>query len=184
MPGRTPTRFEIKDVADELIRDYQHDDIREGIDENCHSESRQATVSNDQSPSTMDDSGVSFWDDLWKHDTPFSSSHNNLDRLQSDGYVHLPTPEDVSSIWQSPVVTALLNDSVFLPGSAYLCAHSTFRSHLIHEVRSNAPAREVTPDQPQMKQEWPLGAECHSRVTGRSTQISLENKNPDISTLP
>ena len=184
MPGRTPTRFEIKDVTAEVIRDYQHDDPREGIVENCHSESRQATVSNGQSPSTMGDSGVSFQDDLWKHDTPFSSSHNNLARLQSDGYVHLPTPEDVSSIWQSPVVTAYLNDSVFLPGSAYLDAHSTFRSHLIHEVRSNVPTREVTPDQPLMEQAWPLEADCHSGVMGRSTPISMENNISAIPTIP
>lgn len=37
-------------------------------------------------------------------------------------------------------------DGVFLPGSAYHELHSTLRNHIIQEVQSNAPTRQVTPD--------------------------------------
>ena len=131
----------------------------------------------------MDDSGVSFQDDSWKYNTSLSTQAN-LARLQSDGYVPLPTPEDVSSIWQTPVGTAYLDDSVFLPGSAYLDAHSTFRSHLIHEVRSSAPTREVTPDHARMEQAWPLEADHHSEATRLNTQVSLDNSISEGPALP
>ncbi|UNI19272.1 hypothetical protein JDV02_005466 [Purpureocillium takamizusanense] len=45
----------------------------------------------------------------------------------------------------TPDGTSSTEDGIFLPGSAYHELHSTLRSHLIHEVKSNAPTRQATP---------------------------------------
>ncbi|KAI4942771.1 hypothetical protein J4E91_009690 [Alternaria rosae] len=153
-PGRPPARFKIKDVTAEVIRDYQHYDPVDDLDVSDQFNDQQTTTPNDVSPSTAGHQGPHQGHQYWQRDTTFSTAKDTIDPLHPTQYIPLPTPGDIESIWHSPVTTTYIDDSVFLPGSAYLDAHSTFRSHLIQEVQSNVPTREVTPDAARIGQVW------------------------------
>jgi hypothetical protein len=138
-----------------VIRDYQHYDPADDLDGSDQLDGRHTPASNDVSPSTADGQNTPHQGHLcWQQNSPFRAVDSNIAALEPTEYVPLPTPGDIESIWHSPVTTTYLDDSVFLPGSAYLDAHSTFRNHLIQEVRSNAPTREVTPDTTRIGQVW------------------------------
>jgi hypothetical protein len=57
-----------------------------------------------------------------------------------------PLTDDLSYIWPSPTALGIHDDSIFLPGSAYLDAHSMLRSHLIHEVNADYSTRLSSPE--------------------------------------
>lgn len=59
-------------------------------------------------------------------------------------------PELFPDYWDPIYHPADLNheDGIFLPGSEYFQLHSTLRSHLIQEVKSQLPSRRGTPEQP------------------------------------
>ncbi|KAL6158580.1 hypothetical protein ACJQWK_03119 [Exserohilum turcicum] len=174
-PGRPPKCFRIKDVTAEIIRDYQHEVPRDEADGSEQSDSLQATVSNDPSPSTVNDRSASFQaGSCWRPNTPFPSTEEDLNHLQSHGYVSMPTPADIESIWSSPVTTAYLDDSIFLPGSAYLDAHSTFRNHLKQEVRSNDATREASPDPSRNTQTWTVDVNFDPLGTRRNTHLPFD----------
>ncbi|PSN62399.1 C6 transcription factor [Corynespora cassiicola Philippines] len=163
--SRRPPRFEIKDVTAEVIRDYQHyDPVEDGAEQN--EDERPPTA---QSATTAGGHGIHFdTGPEWHKGIIDGSNANGLSHLQQNEIepppsdteathiqISLPTPEDLSYIWPSPNANGLIDDSIFLPGSAYLDAHSTLRSHLYHEVRSNAPTRHGTPEPPRVAENWP-----------------------------
>ncbi|RYO20503.1 hypothetical protein AA0111_g10044 [Alternaria arborescens] len=177
-PGRPPARFRIKDVTAEVIRDYQHYDPGDDLDVSDQSDGQQATAPNDVSPSTVHDQGTPYQEHFnWQHNPTFPAAEPNLTSLRSTDYVPLPTPGDLESIWHSPVATTYLDDSVFLPGSAYLDAHSTFRSHLIQEVRSNVPTRQATPDPTRIEHVWGVDADYNPDTESHITEIATTRIN-------
>jgi hypothetical protein len=136
------------------------------------SDGQQATASNDVSPPTVHDQGTPYQEHFnWQHNPTFSAAEPDLNSLRSTDCVPLPTPGDLESIWHSPVATTYLDDSVFLPGSAYLDAHSTFRNHLIQEVRSNVPTRQVTPDPARIEHVWGVNADYNPDTESHITEI-------------
>jgi hypothetical protein len=159
-----------------VIRDYQHYDPADDLDVSDQLDGRQTPASNDVSPSTADDQNTPHQGHLcWQQNSPFRAVDDNIAALEPTEHVPLPTPGDIESIWHSPVTTTYLDDSVFLPGSAYLDAHSTFRNHLIQEVRSNAPTREVTPDTTRIGQVWGgVQANYASDVARHITETPLD----------
>jgi len=165
-------------VTAEVIRDYQHyDTLVDDLDTPDRFDDRQTPLSNTISPATADNDQVPphHAHPYWAPNTPFSAAGDGIDTLQSSQYVALPTTGDIESIWHSPGTTTYLDDSVFLPGSAYLDAHSTFRSHLIQEVRSNVPTREVTPDAARVGQGWRGVQENYAEDAARHvTETSLD----------
>jgi len=190
VPGRAPARFKIKDVTEEVIRDYQHYDAADDLDvADRFNHDGQTPPSNTISPATADDQVPSqHAHAYWQPNTAFSAAEDSIDTLQSSQYVPLPTPDDIGSIWHSPGTTTYLDDSVFLPGSAYLDAHSTFRSHLIQEVRSNVLTREVTPDAARIGQVWGgvqenygLDAARHVAETSLDTAPIEESETTNVS---
>ena len=154
------------------------------------SDGQQATAPNDVSPSTVHDQDTPYQEHFnWQHNPTFPAAEPNLTSLRSTDYVPLPAPGDLESIWHSPVATTYLDDSVFLPGSAYLDAHSTFRNHLLQEVRSNVPTRQVTPNPTRIEHVWGVNADYNpdteSHITEIPTRINaVEEQTPTNPSAP
>lgn len=152
-----PGHFEIQDVTAEVIRDHQQQKLSEGPLHETGSASTQSIHS-----SHMTDGGDNRFDAVraWEMAAvmdmmPLSVStcpvsddayQQPLQTSITDTSPELPVVEDLSYIWPSPTANGLYDDSIFLPGSAYLDAHSTLRSHLYHEANANSATREGTPE--------------------------------------
>lgn len=150
-----PGHFEIQDVTAEVIRDHQQQEIMKSPFKRTIS--TQSTLS-PQTASGGDDNfdAVHGWkvlapidrmppvnpDCACDDDTHHDPLHGNIEDMTPG----LPIVEDLSYIWPSPTANGLYDDSIFLPGSAYLDAHSTLRSHLYHEANANTATREGTPE--------------------------------------
>lgn len=150
-----PGHFEIQDVTAEVIRDHQQQEISKSPLE------RTMSIQSTLSPQTASGGDGQFdavhaWNvsaptnmmpfvdpDCVQDDGP---NHVSLQRNIEDMSPGLPVVEDLSYIWPSPTANGLYDDSIFLPGSAYLDAHSTLRSHLYHEANVNVATREGTPE--------------------------------------
>ncbi|KAH6613004.1 C6 zinc finger domain protein [Boeremia exigua] len=193
-PGREPTRFRIQNITAEIIRDYQHS---EATDASCHLDDQLAIA---DSPSMNDGQDTNDGQDprpqessVWQEGAAsedVAASFANVQHYE----VHtkhsetemgsLPvassTPCDFESLWHSPVAIDLYGDSVFIPGSAYLDAHSTLRSHLIHEVRSTLPTRPGTPETCRDEQAW-LTSSNLDKTTSRNLSLSalLDDPRPE-----
>ncbi|KAG9189169.1 hypothetical protein G6011_06037 [Alternaria panax] len=183
--GRPPTRFRIKNVTAEVIRDYQHYDSGDDFDvsdqEDAGGRQTTATAPDDLSLSAVHDQSTPYQEHFsWQHHPTFQATEPNLTSLRSTDYASLPTPADLESIWHSPVGTTYLDDSVFLPGSAYLDAHSTFRNHLIQEVKSNVPTRQVTPDPTRIEHVWGVDADYNPDMGKDQTETLLNTDPVDV----
>lgn len=152
-----PGCFEIQDVTAEIIRDQQQRDSTES----SPSTSLETIKSKDFLHTTGDTYPV-FQDQVraWQtattmdlisaplNDHPEMSEdcQQNLDATVAEATTELPLINDLSYVWPSPTALGMYDDSIFLPGSAYLDAHSTLRSHLIQEVHSSLATRVATPE--------------------------------------
>lgn len=154
-----PTRFKIKDVTAEIIRDHQDYDPLDGM-----STQSDDLLAMEQSPPTTDEHGLQYQGSpLWPKRTgldevtlgfpPVEQQSDNVSLQRSETVsstipIDLSLPVDLGSVWESPIASGYIDDSLFLPGSAYLDAYSTFRDHLMYEVRSGVPTRDGTPNPP------------------------------------
>ncbi|KAH7080302.1 putative C6 transcription factor [Paraphoma chrysanthemicola] len=152
--NKKPVRFKIKDVTSEIIRDYHHtdhiDDVSDEIDEPGHV----ATSSRHNDPATYVQKSP-----IWQNPALIESLTPKINGVQHQTPeqsltqseptsipMTLPPTGNLHSFWDSPNATWNFDDSVFLPDSAYLDAHSTLRTHLMYEVRSTGNTRQTTPD--------------------------------------
>jgi hypothetical protein len=150
-----PGHFEIQNVTAEVIRDNQQQEVSEPPLE------RPMSIRSTLSPQTAS-GGDGQFDAVhaWKVSAPVDlmplvdpscaqddgTHHDASHKSIEDVSQGLPIVEDLSYIWPSPTANGLYDDSIFLPGSAYLDAHSTLRSHLYHEANANTATRERTPE--------------------------------------
>ncbi|KAF2832975.1 hypothetical protein CC86DRAFT_461440 [Ophiobolus disseminans] len=152
---KAPTRFEIKDVTAEVIRDYQH---YEPTDDK-YQQSR-SPPERPPSSSTVDVTVIQPQDPpAWHEEPAFQGTMSNFRDVQGremeDGpsqlnesrlSFDLPDLGNVDTMWHSPSASWNFDDSVFIPGSAYLDAHFTLRNHLMHEIKSTENTCHATPD--------------------------------------
>ncbi|XPS68117.1 hypothetical protein M3J09_000408 [Ascochyta lentis] len=154
-----PGRFEIQDVTAEIIREHQHHGPVEILVPTTDS----ALKEHDRSSQMADEAATHFHDmqawevaatmklmdagapDFTKFDANYQES---LVMGNTETANTLPTVDELSYVWPSPTALGLYDDSIFLPGSAYLDAHSTLRSHLINEVNTSSATRIGTPELP------------------------------------
>ncbi|KAF3050839.1 hypothetical protein E8E11_008084 [Didymella keratinophila] len=182
-----PGHFEIQDVTAEVIRDHQQQDFSEPPLE------RSMSTSSTLLSRTVNGGDVQFdAANAWKVSAPMDMmplvdlnsaqdggtyhdpSHDSIDNVSSG----LPLVEDLSYIWPSPTANGLYDDSIFLPGSAYLDAHSTLRSHLYHEANASAATREGTPElrlDDKFEATLPSGASS-GYTTPRQTAVTEEEE--------
>ncbi|USP81544.1 iq and hect domain-containing protein [Curvularia clavata] len=173
-PGWPPKHFRIKDVTAEVIRDYQHDEPRDEPGCGDQPDSQQATTPGDLLPTTVGQSVLSQNDSCWQLRASFSNSELDSNYLQSHGYVTISAPASTEAIWDSPVATTCLDDTIFLPGSAYLNAHSTFRSHLKLEARSSVPTPEASSDSSRTIDIWSMNTNFSAVAGGHSLQSPVQ----------
>lgn len=159
-PSRpAPGCFEIQDVTAEVIRDQQQQ--RDLVEDSV-------TTADAESPATSRSSRTAhvanraFEDEVHAWDIAaasnlFSALEENcpemdgdyqqgVDSSIADATTDVTAVNDLSYVWPSPTALGLYDDSIFLPGSAYLDAHSTLRSHLINEVNTSGATRVGTPE--------------------------------------
>ena len=156
-----PGHFEIQDITAEVIRDNQQQEAMDISMPTIDSTSTKGTHSPQMTEEFSNQlNNVHTWEmatamDLMPVPTAecpdISAAYQQpLDEAVTDTATALPAVDDLSYIWPSPTALGLYDDSIFLPGSAYLDAHSTLRSHLIQEVNaSSGTTRDVTPELPQ-----------------------------------
>lgn len=142
------SRFEIQDMTAKVIQDHQPQDAIESSDSANDSAS---AIRNCLSQTTNEPANPSDHAHTWGAATELNlmpalaSDCTKIDDMYQQsldlditGPLNTLPVDDLSYIWPSPTSLGPYDDSIFLPGSAYLDAHSTLRSHLIHEV--NAPS--------------------------------------------
>lgn len=181
-----PNNFEIQDVTAEVIRDHQQQE--------SWSYPFQRSMSTQSTTSPPNANGDVQFDavNAWKISTPMNmmplvdtssvrdggTYHDPPQKSIDDVPNILPVVEDLSYIWPSPTAHGLYDDSIFLPGSAYLDAHSTLRSHLYHEANASAATREGTPE-PRFDDKseaiFPGGASS-GHTTPRQTAVTEEEE--------
>lgn len=167
---RPPKEFEILDVTDEVIRDYNGAETEEEEDNsNCtHLHSPSTLVVNERSSETSSNTTngyvpvqrppvISISSPSSQRRTEnavadllyFSQNGQSHHSGEIDPAIQVPIDilPDYSYIDQMQAFTpeGVSEDGIFLPGSAYHELHSTLRNHLIQETRSIAPTRSTTP---------------------------------------
>jgi|SRR5690242_5651696 len=151
-------RFEIQDVTAEVIRDQQQHDLLESSAPTIDSES----AVNSRSLQTMRIATRPFEDEVHAREmtaaidvisvpdegcTEVNEDYKQAaDTSITDPTIALPPVNDLSYIWPSPTALGLYDDSIFLPGSAYLDAYCTLHSYLIQEVDTNNGTCVGTPE--------------------------------------
>ncbi|KAJ8114862.1 hypothetical protein OPT61_g3348 [Boeremia exigua] len=190
-PACKPPRFRIKDVTADVVRNYQHSgttDPPTGLGD------QQDAPSSSYSPSTLEEDDSRFrHGTLWEMNvgsTEITASPAHTQRYGLENPVSgvemvnlshaLSNPVDIKFMWQSPGKNDFVDDSIFLPGSAYLNAHSTFRSHLIHEVRSTAPSRQATPEHYREEEAWSTSSSKLSDVVNEVMPSSVSLDDPQL----
>jgi hypothetical protein len=146
--GSAPGHFEIQDITAEVIRDHQQQETMDISIPTINSTSTKSTHLPQMTEEFANQlSNVHTWEMTAAMDLiPVSAVEcpdvnvayqQPLDEAVTDTATALPAVDDLSYIWPSPTALGLYDDSIFLPGSAYLDAHSTLRSHLIQEVNAS-----------------------------------------------
>lgn len=154
----TSCRFEIQDVTAEVIRDQQQHDLVESSASTIDPES---TV-NSRLSQMIQIATRPFENEVHAREMTAAIDVMSIpsegcpeidedyqqaaDTSITDPTLALPPVDDLSYIWPSSTALGLYDDSIFLPGSAYLDAYSTLRSHLIREVNTNNATRIGTPE--------------------------------------
>lgn len=194
--GGKRTRFVIKDVTAEVIRDYQH---TEPVDAALCESNSQPSATPFLPPADRPTPQVPA-SSPWHGGPSFRHTAGGFTHQQQQHHHHqqhelgmqrseegtasapipLSNPEDFESVWNSPTAASFIDDSLFLPGSAYFDAHSTLRSHLMYEVRSNVPTRQVTPDAYPNEDIWPTRSELTvATVHNADMRMTLEGSRPE-----
>lgn len=166
--------YEILDVTAEVIRDYsipspdteEHRRSRDSdydLGSQWHYDSPvQSSPAMESSPATMRPPPTALYGPSGDDRSPSSARQTesavaNLMYL-SQGGIPPSHPEPLNPVPMNMVMGDYMDhlqtftpegtseDGVFLPGSAYHELHSTLRSHIIQEVQSSAPTRQVTPE--------------------------------------
>ncbi|UPX18534.1 uncharacterized protein EKO05_0008831 [Ascochyta rabiei] len=155
-----PGGFQIQDITAEVIREQQH---REEVERSALT-IEPASAEHDRSPRLADEAAKHFdaaysWETAAAVDQMLVASEVCTkidDNCQQSLFVGntgtanpLPVVNELSYEWSIPTALGSYDDSIFLPGSAYLDAHSTLRSHLIQEVNISSATRTRTPELPQ-----------------------------------
>ncbi|KAJ6198772.1 C6 zinc finger domain-containing protein [Bipolaris maydis] len=152
-PGLPPKRFRIKDITAEVMRDY-HGSVVTAIPRL----SRSMT----------------------------GASHFQMAR--AGGKTHLIRTLRISRVRldpkntypylllqiQNPVVAAHPDNTIFLPGCAYLNAHAAFRSHLKQQAGSNDHTPEASRDSSKDTHIWPVDTDFDAVAKRRTTQLPFE----------
>ncbi|KAL6707714.1 hypothetical protein ACN47E_003835 [Coniothyrium glycines] len=172
-----PAKFKIKDVTAEIIRDCQQYELTDDGSSPLDTHSLTST-----SPITGDSQKLMVGpNNLWQTGNMLVGiaklgrneelRSTSAPRVTADIPTSMPTAIEVGAVRRRPFATGFSDDSVFLPGSAYLDAHSMFRDHLIEEVRSNIITREATPNA------------CHSQATRISDGDTTREKTYGTQTM-
>lgn len=188
-PRRKRTHFVIKDVTAEVIRDYQHVEHIDAVSCISHDQPASNSVLSPAEVQPLQVTTSPIWQpgSIFEGGTSsFAHQHQHVLGIQNpEGEtasipISLSAPGEFGSIWDSPDATSYIDDSLFLPGSAYLDAHSTLRNHLMYEVRSNVPIRQATPNSCRNEQVWPTSS-AFTAATIHSTQtpMPLEGSRPE-----
>ncbi|EMD93422.1 hypothetical protein COCHEDRAFT_1154015 [Bipolaris maydis C5] len=156
-PGLPPKRFRIKDITAEVMRDYQCDKPGDGSDACDQSDNQRVSGYSDPSPITIDDRSVSFPNgSCWRENTSYTNAEDIPSQARPQEYIPIPTSADTEVTWNSPVVAAHPDNTIFLPGCAYLNAHAAFRSHLKQQAGSNDHTPEASLFQLSAEEEFEL----------------------------
>ncbi|XP_014557569.1 hypothetical protein COCVIDRAFT_15125 [Bipolaris victoriae FI3] len=146
-PGFPPKRFRIKDVTAEVMRDYQCDKPGDGPGACDQSDNQLVSSYSDLSSTTIDDRSILFQNDsCWPKNTSHTNTEDIPSQARPEGYVPIPVSADTEVARNSPVIAAHPDNTIFLPGSAYLDAHAALRSHLKEKARSNDHTPEASRD--------------------------------------
>ncbi|EUC43749.1 hypothetical protein COCMIDRAFT_6844 [Bipolaris oryzae ATCC 44560] len=174
-PGFPPKRFRIKDVTAEVMRDYQCDNPGDGPDACDQSDNKWVSIYSDPSPTTIDDRSFLFQNgSCWRKNTSCTNVEDIPSQARPQGYVPIHVSADAVVTCNSPVVAAHPDNTIFLPGSAYLDAHTVFRSHLKQKARSSDDTPEASRDSSRDTHIWPVDTDFDTVAKRRATQIPFD----------
>ncbi|KAF4435738.1 hypothetical protein F53441_13442 [Fusarium austroafricanum] len=171
---RPPREFEILDVTDEVIRDYNGAETDEEADEADCTHTQTSASGRSHLIVSERPSGINGYVSVQRPplvDTSSPTSQRQTENAVADLLYFSQNGQSHSSVEIDPALQVSIEtvpidiiteypyidqmqaftpegvseDGIFLPGSAYHELHSTLRNHLIQETRSTVPTRSTTP---------------------------------------